>query len=105
MQLRMAFAVPHAGREKAMKASLLIVASLALATLSIAPANAEKQIASTVMATTSGNCSASTWPVMSTEPCAKRYAHSYTECTSALMKMGNDSTSAWWWCTNQGFRN
>jgi hypothetical protein len=56
----MAFAVPQKWEEEAMKTSSLFVASLAVATLSFASANAEKNIVPVAYATTTGNCSTTT---------------------------------------------
>jgi hypothetical protein len=88
----------------AMKVSLLFVAGLAVAVfgvavLGIAPANAEMKLATT------GNCSTTTWPVMSPVQCSKLYAHSYVECAEMVRKMGVEPNGARWWCTNQGFKN
>jgi hypothetical protein len=101
----MAFAVPQKWEEEAMKTSSLFVASLAVATLSFASANAEKNIVPVAYATTTGNCSTTTWPMVSPVQCSKPYAHSYVECTSMIKKNGGDPSGAWWWCSNQGFKN
>jgi len=88
-----------------MNASSIVIAALTLATLSIAPANAERTFVIPTMATTTGNCSTTTWPAFSAVQCTKPYAHSYAECTTMIKKLGNDSTSARWWCSQQGFKN
>jgi hypothetical protein len=88
-----------------MKASSFFIVSMAVATLTIAPANADRKVATTTLATTTGNCSTTTWPVVSAVQCTKPHAHSYTECTEAVRKGGNDSSGAWWWCSSQGFKN
>jgi hypothetical protein len=38
-------------------------------------------------------------------PCTKTAARSYVECTERVAKNGGRSTDAWWWCSNQGFKN
>jgi hypothetical protein len=88
-----------------MKASSLFVAGLAVAILSIAPASAEKRVASTTLTTTTGNCSTTTWPTVSPVPCTKPSAHSYVECATMVRKLGVEPSGAWWWCSNQGFKN
>src|SRR5262249_28492945 len=57
------------------------------------------------LASTTGNCSTTTWPAVSSVPCTTPYHHSYTECTEKVMKNGSKSTDAWWWCSNYGFKN
>jgi hypothetical protein len=57
------------------------------------------------LATTTGNCSTTTWPTISPVQCSKPYAHNYVECTEMVAKSGARSTEAWWWCSNQGFKN
>lgn len=57
------------------------------------------------LATTTGNCSTTTWPVVSSVQCTKPYAHNYVECTEMVAKNGSRSSDAWWWCSNQGFKN
>jgi hypothetical protein len=76
------------------------VAGLAVAVLSIAPANAESKY----LATTTGNCSTTT-DIFSPVQCTKPYAHSYVECTEMVRKRGAKPSEAWWWCTNQGFKS
>jgi hypothetical protein len=71
----------------------LIIAGLPVATLSIAPANAESK------------CSTTTWPMVSAVPCTKPKATSYAECQSMVRKNGADSSVAWWWCSNHGFKS
>ena len=83
-------------------ASLFIVMpALAVAILSMAPATAENKL----LASTTGNCSVTTWPAISAVQCTKPYAHSYVECTDMVRKSGATHTDAWWWCSNQGFKN
>jgi hypothetical protein len=57
------------------------------------------------LASTTGNCSTTTWPGVSAVQCTKPYTHSYTECTEKVMKNGSKSSDAWWWCSNYGFKN
>src|ERR1700709_1431205 len=57
------------------------------------------------LATTTGNCSTTTWPIVSAVQCTKPMAHNYVECTEMLAKSGARSTDSWWWCSNQGFKN
>ena len=57
------------------------------------------------LATTTGNCSTTTWPVVSPVQCTKPYAHNYVECTEMVTKNGSKSSDAYWWCSNQGFKN
>jgi len=83
-----------------MKAWSLFVAGLAVAIWSIAPANAENKY----LATTTGNCS-TTSDIVSPVPCTKPVAHNYVDCTERVRKNGARPSDAWWWCTNQGFKN
>ncbi len=57
------------------------------------------------LASTTGNCSTTTWPVVSPVQCTKPFAHNYVECTEMVAKNGSISGDAWWWCSNQGFKN
>lgn len=57
------------------------------------------------LATTTGNCSTTTWPTVSPVQCTKPWAHNYVECTEMVVKGGNRASDAWWWCSNQGFKN
>jgi hypothetical protein len=57
------------------------------------------------LATTTGNCSTTTWPTVSPVQCTKPFAHNYIECTESIAKNGSRPTDAWWWCSNQGFKN
>jgi hypothetical protein len=61
--------------------------------------------ATTVAAAIAGNCSVTTWPTVSPVQCTKPWAHSYVECTEMVLRNGSRPTDAWWWCSNQGFRN
>jgi hypothetical protein len=58
-----------------------------------------------ILATTTGNCSTTTWPTVSPVQCIKPYAHNYVECTQMVAQHGASLSDGWWWCTNQGFRN
>jgi hypothetical protein len=100
----MASSCPGIWQEIAMKTALLFVAGVAVASLSIVPANAQSKYVATTWATTTGNCSTTTG-VVSAEPCVKPTARSYVECTERVAKNGTRSNDAWWWCTNQGFKN
>jgi hypothetical protein len=88
-----------------MKALSLLVAGLAVAISSIAPANAQKPKVVAALATTTGNCSTTTWPGVSPVQCSKPYAHNYVECTEMIRKIGSRPADAWWWCSNQGFKD
>lgn len=57
------------------------------------------------LATTTGNCSTTTWPTVSPVQCTKPVARNYVECTEMVAKSGARPSDAWWWCTNQGFKN
>jgi hypothetical protein len=57
------------------------------------------------LATTTGNCSTTTWPTVSPVQCTKPFAHNYVECTEMVAKNGSRPSDAWWWCSNQGFKN
>ena len=76
-----------------MRAVSLFVAGLAVAILPIASANAESK------------CSISNYPAISTVPCIKPKATSYVECTKMVREKGAEATTAWWWCSNQGFKS
>jgi hypothetical protein len=83
-----------------MRTSSLFVVGFAVVTLSIAPANAESKY----LATTTGNCSTTTG-VVSPVPCTKPLAQGYVGCTEWVTKIGGKPSDAWWWCTNQGYKN
>jgi hypothetical protein len=57
------------------------------------------------LASTAGNCSTTTWPTVSPVQCTKPFARNYIECTEMVAKGGNRPSDAWWWCSNQGFKN
>jgi hypothetical protein len=82
-----------------MKATSLLIACLAVAALS-ATAKAENK----PLASTTGNCSTTT-DSFSPVQCTKPLAHSYVECTEMIAKSGARPNDAWWWCTNQKFKN
>jgi len=81
-----------------MKATLLLVAGLALAILSNAPANANE-----VRCYTNGNTTAVTVPSAG-GPCPK-VASSYTECMKVLKDRGWDSNASYYACGTQGYKN
>jgi len=84
-----------------MKTSSLFVAGLAVAILSIAPANAEKSRKNE----DSYKCSTTTAPVISAVQCSKTVAPSYVDCTTRVKQGGWEPSFAWWWSTNQGYKN
>ena len=43
--------------------------------------------------------------IVSPVQCTKPFARNYIECTEMVTKNGNRSSDAWWWCSNQGFKN
>jgi hypothetical protein len=57
------------------------------------------------LASTTGNCSTTTWPTVSPVQCTRPWAHNYVECTEMVLRNGSRPSDAWWWCSNQGFRN
>jgi hypothetical protein len=57
------------------------------------------------LASTTGNCSTTTWPTVSPVQCTKPVAHNYVECSEMVAKSGSRPSDAWWWCSNQGFKN
>jgi hypothetical protein len=76
-----------------MKAASLFVAGLAVAILSHAPANADNNKCSSSSAT------------ISAVPCTKPKAANYAQCGDMLRKNGWEPATAWWWCSNQGFKS
>jgi hypothetical protein len=72
---------------------------------SIASASDAPVYGRATLATTTGNCSTTTWPTVSPVPCTKPFAHNYVECTEMVAKNGSRLSDAWWWCSNQGFKN
>jgi hypothetical protein len=77
-----------------MKAASLFVAGLAVAILSIAPANAQ-----------SNKCSSTSYPAHSAVQCWKPTAANYTECVKILTDKGWRASDTWWTCTNQKFKS
>jgi hypothetical protein len=77
-----------------MKAASLFVAGLAVAILSIAPANAD-----------TSKCSTTTYPSNSAVQCNKPAAHNYAECVKMITDKGWRGSDAWWGCTNQKFKS
>ncbi len=76
------------------------------ARISIASASDPPVYGRDTLATTTGNCSSTTFPVVSPVPCTKPYAHNYVECAELLAaRTGARSFDTWWWCSNQGFKN
>jgi hypothetical protein len=79
--------------------------STVLPRTSIATASAAPVYGRDILSTTTGNCSTTTWPTVSPVQCTKPVAHSYVECSEMVAKTGARPSDAWWWCSNQGFRN
>jgi hypothetical protein len=77
-----------------MKTASLFVAGLAVAILSIAPANADLN-----------KCSTTTYPVNSAVQCWKPTAANYAECVKILTDKGWRGPDTWWTCTNQKFKS
>jgi hypothetical protein len=73
--------------------------------MSIASASDPPVYGRDTLATTTGNCSTTTWPTVSPVQCTKPFAHNYVECTEMVARNGSRSSDAWWWCSNQGFKN
>ncbi|OAF18038.1 hypothetical protein AXW67_05840 [Bradyrhizobium neotropicale] len=73
-----------------MKTLSLVVAVLAVATLSMSTANAQYK------------CSWSGGTISSV-PCAKRYAVNYEACRKYVVDHGSSASDAMWWCTSQGY--
>jgi hypothetical protein len=89
------------GEKVAMKAGSLFIAGLAVATLSIAPASAQKNI----KVADNYKCSSTSWPVMSPFQCNKPVATSYVECVRMVTDKGWRASDAWYGCSNQAFKN
>ena len=70
-----------------MKAPLLLVAGLALAVSSNAPAHAGKR---------SDGCNENTWRPVTLEPCPTIKPSSYTECTETYRKLGWKGSEREW---------
>ena len=58
-----------------------------------------------ILATTTGNCSTTTWPTVSPVQCTKPLARNYVDCTEHVVASGARPSDAWWWCSNQAFKN
>lgn len=71
---------------------LAILPVIGLLPISSSPAQAEMM-----------KCSSSTGFVMSPQPCAKRYAVNYDACRKWLIDHGENSGTAFWYCTSQGY--
>jgi hypothetical protein len=72
---------------------------------SIVTASATPVYGRDTLATTTGNCSTTTWPTVSPVQCTKPVARNYVECTEMVANGGGRSSDGWWWCSNQGFKN
>jgi hypothetical protein len=86
-----------------MKATSLL-AGLAIAILSIAPANAENKPAKPP----GPGCSVSSaWPNPTPEVCwpagVSRYRN-FNDCRQSLLKTGSDTNGISWWCHSQGYK-
>jgi hypothetical protein len=79
--------------------------AVARSSVSIASASDAPVYGRDTLASTTGNCSTTTWPSVSPVQCTKPFAHNYVECTEMVAKNGSRSSDAWWWCSNQGFKN
>jgi hypothetical protein len=77
-----------------MKTASLFVAGLAVAILSIAPANADPN-----------KCSTTTYPANSAVQCWKPTATNYAGCVKIFTDKGWRDSDAWWTCTNQKFKS
>ncbi|GKQ52698.1 hypothetical protein BRSPCE3_35530 [Bradyrhizobium sp. Ce-3] len=91
-----------------MKASLLF-AGLAVAILSIAPADAQNKPAPAKQAAAGPPCSvSSSWPNPTPVVCwpegVKRF-HSFNDCREAMLKFGHDTNGISWWCHSQGYKS
>jgi hypothetical protein len=78
---------PGIWEEIAMKAASLFVAGLAVAILSIAPANAQKR---------NDGCNENTWRPLTGEPCPTIKPSSYVECTVTYRKLGWKGSEREW---------
>ena len=90
-----------------MKATSLL-AGLAVAILSIAPANAENKPALAKQAASGAPCSvSSSWsnptPVVCWPEGVKRF-HNFNECRESLLKFGHYTNGISWWCHSQGYK-
>jgi hypothetical protein len=83
----------------------IVAHGVAPARTSVASLNTPPVYGRDTLATTTGNCSTTTWPVVSPVQCTKPVARNYVECTEMVAKGGNRPSDGWWWCSNQGFKN
>jgi hypothetical protein len=88
--------------EIAMKASLLLVASLTVTVLSIASANADWRNTSL---SSPERCNVGSWPVLSATCRNLGKSKSYAECVEGGLKNGSRSADMWWYCSSLGFKN
>jgi hypothetical protein len=85
-----------------MKASLLLVASLAVTVISAAPANADWRQTSP---SSPERCNGGNWPTFS--PTCRNLGKfkTYAECLEGGAKIGWRSSDNWWFCSSLGFKN
>jgi len=88
-----------------MKNALLFVAALAVASLSLGAASAERISRPQDKPQDNYKCSTTTWPVISATQCNKPLARNYVECVKMVTDKGWRPSDAWWGCSNQGFKN
>jgi hypothetical protein len=91
-----------------MKAASILVAGLAVATLSITPATAGPPANAAVTSVPSANgakigCSFAAGRISST--CRDARYKAYGECTTAGTKTGYSSTASYWYCSSLGLKN
>jgi hypothetical protein len=91
---------PAKSEEMAMRALSFFFAGLAVAIISIAPANAEK----TTKVEDTYKCSTTTWPVISPFQCNKLVATSYVEGVKMVTDKGWRPSDAWWGAAIRGSR-
>jgi hypothetical protein len=87
-----------------MKAVLLFVAGLAVASLSIASAHAQSKPVAPASVDIN-KCSTTTYPSNSAVQCWKPTAANYAECVKILTDKGWRASDTWWTCTNQKFKS
>jgi hypothetical protein len=85
-----------------MKASLLLIASLAVTVVSIASANADWRQTSP---SSPERCNVGVWPTLSTTCRNLANYKTYTECVEGGLKHGSRSADMWWFCSSLGFKN
>jgi hypothetical protein len=91
-----------------MKAASILVAGLAVATLSITPATAGPPANAAVASVLSADgakigCSFAGGRISST--CRDARFKAYDECTTAGIKMGYRSSDSYWYCSSLGLKN